>query len=287
MKITNNIEPLLNISVSELKRIIRRFKLIYLKNRYGGTKGFCNICGLETTFLRRGNITFNNSMSCEHCGGIARYRLIALILSNYFTDKNNGVIRFNDFSKNIVKSLYLKRLKKEPGVKILDTSFKSFLYKELNSKYDLMMSEYIPSILPKEKLFGIWHQDLTRINAPDNYFDCIITSEVFEHVYDPWIAFEEIKRVLKPNGLHVFTVPFYKDVDSLVRATMDKGKIINHLEPAYHIDPLSKKGSLVFTDFGRDLIDKLNHRGLKTEYISLTDPKLGFDDTYALISFKV
>lgn len=287
MKIPGNIEPLLNISMSELKRALRKYKLFYLKKKYGGTDGYCNICGSATQFILWENTSLSNSMACEHCCGIARYRLLALIIANYFAQKESSPVKNLEFCKNLNKRASLKGLKKAPGINVLDTSFKSFIYKELDNKYNLMMSEYIPSILPKKKLFGIWHQDLTNINAPDNYFDCIITSEVFEHVYDPDKAFREIKRVLKPNGVHVFTLPFHEAEKTVIRASIENGEVINHLEPAYHIDPLSKTGALVFTDFGQDLIARLNGQGLMTEYISLTDTELGFNNTYALVSLKV
>ena len=42
----------------------------------------------------------------------------------------------------------------------------------------------------------------------DNHFDCAIATEVLEHCPEPEIALKEIFRVLKPNGVFFFTVPF-------------------------------------------------------------------------------
>ncbi|MDI9364741.1 MAG: class I SAM-dependent methyltransferase [Flavobacterium sp.] len=42
----------------------------------------------------------------------------------------------------------------------------------------------------------------------DNYFDCIFTSEVFEHVFNLPIILGELNRVLKKNGLILITCPF-------------------------------------------------------------------------------
>ncbi len=39
-------------------------------------------------------------------------------------------------------------------------------------------------------------------------FDCVISTEVLEHVFEPQILFGEIRRVLKPGGLLFLTTPF-------------------------------------------------------------------------------
>jgi SAM-dependent methyltransferase len=46
---------------------------------------------------------------------------------------------------------------------------------------------------------------------PDNSFDSIITSQVFEHVFTPDLFVKEIYRVLKPGGTLLLTVPFVWD----------------------------------------------------------------------------
>ncbi|MDD2785425.1 MAG: methyltransferase domain-containing protein [Patescibacteria group bacterium] len=48
---------------------------------------------------------------------------------------------------------------------------------------------------------------LESIPYPDAYFDKIICAEVLEHVFDKNIALTELKRVLKPGGKLIITVP--------------------------------------------------------------------------------
>jgi len=43
---------------------------------------------------------------------------------------------------------------------------------------------------------------------PDNSFDCVIATEVFEHATEISRLLSEIHRVAKPNGLMFFTTPF-------------------------------------------------------------------------------
>lgn len=60
--------------------------------------------------------------------------------------------------------------------------------------------------------------------------DIVISSEVFEHVADPWQGFREVHRVLKLDGVHIFTVPYYHEIKTRQRAKVDSdGKIIHFL----------------------------------------------------------
>ena len=49
-------------------------------------------------------------------------------------------------------------------------------------------------------------EDLSRFE--NNTFDCVICSEVLEHLYDPLVAIKEAYRVLKPGGKYIVTVPY-------------------------------------------------------------------------------
>ena len=40
-----------------------------------------------------------------------------------------------------------------------------------------------------------------RETIPDESFDLVVSSDVFEHVERPWLAAAEIGRILKPGGL--------------------------------------------------------------------------------------
>lgn len=42
----------------------------------------------------------------------------------------------------------------------------------------------------------------------DNTFECILCTEVLEHCYAPWIAADELFRVLKPGGLLLLSTRF-------------------------------------------------------------------------------
>ena len=50
--------------------------------------------------------------------------------------------------------------------------------------------------------------DGKNIPFPDAYFDCVLSSEVFEHVFNLGQVLTEIKRVMKPGAKILITCPF-------------------------------------------------------------------------------
>ncbi len=51
--------------------------------------------------------------------------------------------------------------------------------------------------------------DAGRIGYPDGFFDTAVAFDVLEHIEDDVAAIGEIRRVLKPGGHFVFTVPAF------------------------------------------------------------------------------
>jgi 2-polyprenyl-3-methyl-5-hydroxy-6-metoxy-1,4-benzoquinol methylase len=63
---------------------------------------------------------------------------------------------------------------------------------------------------------------MSALTFADGTFDLIITQDVFEHVMQPAETFREIARVLKPGGAHIFTMPWYPNLQqTLQRARMN------------------------------------------------------------------
>ena len=99
-------------------------------------------------------------------------------------------------------------------------------------------------------------EDLTRLSYADEWFDLVLTSETLEHVPDLDAALREIRRVLKPGGWHLFTVPVRPGTPkTLPRAEV--GPPISH--------PGGDWGYPVFTEFGADLVEMLDRAGFATE----------------------
>lgn len=59
------------------------------------------------------------------------------------------------------------------------------------------------------------YYDGKTIPFSDNYFDSILSSEVFEHVFNLEQILKELNRVLKPGGHMLITVPFVWEEHSM------------------------------------------------------------------------
>lgn len=66
-----------------------------------------------------------------------------------------------------------------------------------------------------------FHVDAEQLPFPDNSFSKIICSEVIEHVVEPQILLNEIRRVLTPDGIVVFTVPNWNSRGTLYKRIMN------------------------------------------------------------------
>jgi len=114
---------------------------------------------------------------------------------------------------------------------------------------------------------GLRHEDVTNLSFEDETFDIIVSQDVFEHVLgDGGAAFKECYRVLKKNGVLLFTIPFhYGNETTVERAKLENGNITMLQPPVYHGNPVSEEGALVVNDFGWD-ITKVIHEAGFTDY---------------------
>lgn len=115
---------------------------------------------------------------------------------------------------------------------------------------------------------GVRHEDALQLTFADNSFDLIISNDVFEHVPDVVGALAESRRVLKPGGTLFFSVPFFAGDDTTIqRAQIKDGEVIHLLPPLTHGNPVDPDGSLVFFDFGWDLLTWCIEAGFKDAYL--------------------
>ena len=131
-----------------------------------------------------------------------------------------------------------------------------------NRARNLATSEFFADVAPGESVDGVRCEDVQRLTYADATFDLVTHTEVFEHVPDDMRAFTQLRRVLKPGGTMVFTVPLTDCIGTIERARSHDGVVEHLLPPAFHTDPL-RDGSaiLVYRDYGTDIVERVKGAG--------------------------
>lgn len=229
------------------------------KLRYPHNRGYCTICEADTVFFEY-STWLRDYYKCTKCGSIPRNRALVKALNVFYPDWRE--LSIHESSPGGPLSDFLKR------------SAKSY-----------SASHYYDDIPRGEYFNGFRSEDLTKLTFEDNSFDLIITSDVFEHVFEPALAFKEVARVLKPGGAHVFTMPWYPSIKkSVQRSKFENGQIIYLKDPVYHGNPIGNEGSLVTFDWGTDFfsfihqcsgmrstiyLEKNRYLGLEAEFLEV------------------
>ncbi len=125
-------------------------------------------------------------------------------------------------------------------------------------------SEFFDDVLPGAFRGDIQCQDVQALTYGLASFDLCTSTEVFEHVPDDRKGFSEIRRVLRPGGRFVFTVPLTENATTVERAVLEGGAIRHLLEPEYHGDVIRGHGRvLCFRNYGLDIVDRLRESGFR------------------------
>jgi SAM-dependent methyltransferase len=207
--------------------------MYYLKH-----KGYCPICEQDVTFKSK-DAWLRDHFLCSGCKSIPRERALMAVIDMYFSNYQELAIHESSPSHR--------------GV--------SFKLKKKCRNYT--ESHYFPDIVPGEIHVKTNYQcqNLEQLTFGDESFDLFITQDVLEHVFRPEKVFQEIARVLRPGGAHIFTVPIInKGKKSECWASLDDNeKIIFHGDPEYHGNPIDNKGSLVTMHWGYDIAEYIQH----------------------------
>src|SRR3989344_1895867 len=190
---------------------------------------------------------------CANCKSVSRMPLHAKTILRLFKFRN-----VNQF---------VKFLETNPSFIIYEAArYHIFRHEKIKSLKNYIVSEYYPSRTFGGEIKGVLNEDLQKLSFKNETFDLIITSEVLEHVAHLSRALNEIRRVLKPSGYHVFTIPIdYSLPKTQTRAVLLKNGRIKHiLPPAIHGDDISS-GSLAFRDFGLDTHKLLEHHSFEVQ----------------------
>lgn len=180
----------------------------------------CNICGQQSIVkvdeLRR------EGPSCKTCGSSMRWRSIIFVLSMELFGES---LTLSEFPTGLNIS----------GVGMSDWDGYA---RGLARKFNFKNTHYHKE--PK--------LDITSIDpALEGAFDFVISSDVFEHVIPPVsIAFKNARRLLKPNGVVVLTVPYKKD-----------GTTVEHFPDLHDYQILEKNGHHILRNTTKEGIEQI------------------------------
>jgi len=116
----------------------------------------------------------------------------------------------------------------------------------------LIGCEYLGDTVPAGALvekagIAVRSENMMAFALESDALDIVMHFDVLEHVPDWRLGLRECWRVLRPGGIMLFTTPFYDGLErNIVRADWQEGKIRYLLPAAYHGNPLSSEGSLVY-----------------------------------------
>lgn len=239
---------------TSLRRDPGLWLLLHLRpphDRRSDVHGTCSVCGRDARFVLNSWIlssevraslppgaTARESLFCSWCGSSLRVRRLAAVLVQLYRDEAGSIAE----------------LVEEPLFRELDVA-------EINGVG--RMHAFLAR-LPRLAYSEFPDEDITALSYPDASYDLVLTSETLEHVPDPMRGLRETKRVLRPGGRHVFTVP----VDASRPETRSRTGL-----PAQHhgrgggpFALVTRRGDmLVHTDFGADLPQLLRDDGWEVE----------------------
>ena len=212
--------------------------------------GRCSACGAETRFAFNswllppdaqdewadwaGEFARRETMICSSCSATLRVRRLAEVLLEHYADRASC----------------LAELVEEPGFRRLDVAEVNAvgaLHQFLSRLPKLRYSEY--------GAVGVPSEDLTSLSYEEACLDLVLTSETLEHVPDWPRALGETRRVLRPGGRHVFTVPL---VPTRLVTEDVSARGWRHARGRGPFRLVGARADmLVRTEFGRDLLDAL------------------------------
>lgn len=270
-----------------------------LRDRRADEAGNCVVCGADTTFAFNSWTTpdelhafwadenvsraYNRreSMFCRSCCSNLRVRRIAEVLVGLYGSP--GCASFAE-------------LIRDPAFRELDVAeintigSLGSLHALLRRLPRLMFSDYRGPERLGEVVDGVRNEDMCRLTYSDASLDLVLSSDTLEHVPDFRTALAQTRRVLRPGGRHVFTIPvLWTRAATETRARIGADGELVHLMPAlyhgrgsgaYRFIPVGVD-MLTFTEFGRDIVDYVREAGFEPEVYAGSDDGTGAEIVFA------
>lgn len=236
-----------------------------------GEVTLCSICGIRDHFARGDQRSTREAYPCPNCRASLRYRDQATLIVDEFGRGQHLSV------EQLARSDLLN------DVVIFEPALHGPFVKTLSHLPNYRRSYYWDGGRPGDVQNGVPFGDLTALEFDDDMFDLVLSSDVMEHVLEPYAAYKEIARVLKPGGVHIFSIPTAWPLpdESAMRIKLVGGNLEYLVPPRYHRAG-DGSDSLVTIDYGADLIDKLSSFSLKTQIVRRSFPS---DEVYRNATF--
>jgi SAM-dependent methyltransferase len=188
-------------------------------------EGYCACCRSQTVFTSH-DAWLRDFYTCQGCGSVPRQRHLQTVLDECVPQWHDLVVHESSPSNDLLSRWC--------------------------SQYS--GSQFFPDVPRGTVRDGVRSEDVEQLTFADESIDLFITQDVLEHVFRPDRALQDIHRVLKPGGVHVFTAPKHRTLDrTRQRAELTPEGEVRHLLPAeYHGNPIGDNKALVTWDYGYD-----------------------------------
>lgn len=138
------------------------------------------------------------------------------------------------FFKRFEAAIQLAEIKKDSCQKVIDLGCGEGLFlkllQERFAKLNIFGIDNEPKVKNIKKIIGVDIEvgDLRNSGFPSNFFDIVFCLDVLEHFTNLEAPVNEIKKILKPDGLLVVSLPtentFYKIGRLIIKGTMSERK---------------------------------------------------------------
>lgn len=212
--------------------------------------GLCGLCGSERGFHASGASSDpREGLPCLSCGCNARQRAAASALLDALAGQ--GARNARVYISEHASPLYLA-LRPRIG-QLVGGEFAIRWLRRVRMAAWLLLRG-VPE--------WIRLRDVTALDFGDSQLDAVLCLDVLEHVPSHQAALAEFRRVLRPGGLLLLTVPFYdqNECSETIARVGDDGQVEFLGEPEYHGDPRGG-GVPCFHHFGWDMIATVRDAG--------------------------
>jgi len=123
----------------------------------------------------------------------------------------NRIFQFNEYDRDRFIADAAETI--PTGSKVLDAGAGPCKYKPLFGHCDYFAQDF-GLYEGKEHAYGEldYVGDITSIPVPDNEFDCVLCTEVLEHLSRPELAIREFGRIIRPGGTLIITAPLISGI---------------------------------------------------------------------------